>query len=142
MDKNTQYEYPSIHHRLIGYPYRVWIFTFIICPLIIIAWELISEKEYPTTWTIVQYFLDIAFLIALSAPSMFFYMLVFWRLTTARLRPIFIKLLLFTAGVTGVLVTGFFLSGSSLFIFSFNGFSVEFFFVFLILSLCFSLKEK
>lgn len=123
MHGDKQHEYPSIQHRLIGYPYRVWIFSIIITPLISILLESIEGKDQFkfTVLTITWYFLMLAIVTAMSAPSMAIYMLAFWKLINSGLPAIFIKLILFVIALTCIWLTSFLLSGEFLLnIFSLN----------------------
>src|SRR5258708_36768924 len=96
MEENNFYEYPSLHHRLAGYPYRVWIFSLIITPLLEgLVYLVLNKTALPfSAWYIIWYLLTLPLLIAYSFPSMVIYMLLFWNLIKSKLDPLWIKIIL------------------------------------------------
>lgn len=148
MDKNTQYEYPSIHHRLIGYPYRVWILSILALPILDGLIYLILEKGHLelNIWSIVWYLFLLPVLTAFSAPSMIVYMLVFWRMTALKIPALLIKLLLSIVAIGGIWLTAYLVKGIFLLdLFNLNSsiiYLIIFSSIIFIFSAAFNLKEK
>ena len=150
MNKNSQYEYPSIHHRLIGYPYRVWIFSVILTPLLISLWSIFDNARSNIfeilVGSIIEVLIAIPIFIALSFPTIMVYMLVFIGLINTRFSVVWIKVLLSMTALSGISLTAWLLTGSFLpnitTGISFDNCLIVYLSVIFILSCTFNLKES
>jgi hypothetical protein len=128
MNADTKYEHLSIHQRLLGYPFRVWIFSIITTPLFSGLWNVLINKT-PFEFSFLQlaisflmYLVAVAVLLGTVAPALFIYMLLFWKISAIQMPVIQKKLLLFAAGSVFVFLTTLLLSAVSLLnILSVNG---------------------
>src|SRR5262245_37228803 len=145
MKDNSYYEYPSTSHHATGYPYRVWIFTILLTPLIYECRDIIlGEGNFIADWLIRAYLYTIGFIALYTALPMVIYIVVFWVLIDSRLSPILIKLLLISTAIIGVLpntmIVCFFFGGKLSDVITSDP-AIIFCSTITILSLFFSLKE-
>jgi hypothetical protein len=143
MDNDTKYEYPSSQHETIGYPYRVWIFSFLLAPVIIALLSEINRNNYsPITVSTVLGYIQLSVLFfVLTIPAAILYLFIFYQLIISTLPPIQIKIL---SALTAI---GSIYSESLIFQHSLFGDIIQMTFIYLAviifsLSLTFRLKEK
>ena len=142
MYRNERYEYPGAGHKTVGYPYRVWICTILLTPLLITF----NSPTDPFLGYLFNYFVWLSILLLLSIPAGVIYILMFWRLAGSKLTNIQTKILLAITGIAALYIETIFaqlifskvILLSTLIDIHFIIFSITF----LISSLFFSLKEK
>ena len=142
MHENERYEYPGVRHKTVGYPYRVWIFTTLLTPLLITFYS--PTDLFPGYFF--MYFVWLSILLMLSVPAGVIYIMMFWRLTGSKLTNIQTKILLAITGIstlyTETILAQLIFSKATLLSALIDIHFIIFSATFLILSLFFSLKEK
>jgi hypothetical protein len=99
MNRNERYEFSSSSHRLIGYPYRVWIFSIFISPFLIVLWSIISSDDALSFGYSFFYFVWLALSLIFLFPAGLIYMLIFWTLINSGLSKLLKKIILAFSGI-------------------------------------------
>jgi hypothetical protein len=97
-----------IHRLILGYPFRVWIFSIFLSPIVAIIYAAIVDHDYSkfSLVGVMWYFISLAGLNAISVPSMVVHIFLFAKLVNTRLSPIIVKLILTLAAFTCLWITG------------------------------------
>jgi uncharacterized integral membrane protein len=145
MYRNEQYEYPAVKHKTLGYPYRVWIFSILLTPLVITFYSM-SKNDNGFLGYFFTYFAWLSIFLMLSVPAGVIYIAMFWRVAGSKLPDIQVKMLLALTGIVAICIETIII----LLIFSkitslpalIDIHFISFSGTFIISSLLFSLKEK
>jgi hypothetical protein len=113
-DKNSRSSISPIHALILGYPFRVWIYSIFVSPQVAIVYTALTESDYSmfSLFGIILYFFILAGLTAISVPAMVIHVFLFTKLVDSRLSPILIKLILMLTAVTCLSLTGWLVSGT------------------------------
>lgn len=146
-DTNMYYEYPSVRHKLVRYPYQVWMFSILIAPLPDILIMPASDNfDFLPDVSFAGYFITVFLITLVLIPAMIIYMLLFWRLSNSNLENFRLKILLAFIGIGSLyaelmLIQSIFFHNSIL-SFAKDSHFILFSFTFLFQSMVLSLKEK
>jgi hypothetical protein len=143
MPDKDQYKDYSINQAVIGYSYRVWIFSFIISSLLYFSWIFIHKTTFAFGgWIVFAYLIIVAFHIGVALPAMLIYMLVFWKVYYLNRPAIYKKILLTVTTLSALWLVAWLFPGDYLFsLISIDGFII-FSVVFSVLSFIFRLRNN
>jgi hypothetical protein len=138
--QDPSYEYPASRHEQVGYPYRVWIFSFLAAPFLMITIPIPRDNSlFVSLGT--SYLLIVFLQLIISIPTITIYLLMFWFLPSSRLKVGQIKALLALTVIVCLYITARLLSGFALSPLI-NYYLILFSSVFIILSFACRIKSK
>jgi hypothetical protein len=140
MTTNPKHEFPSAQHKLVGYPYRVWLFSILSAPLLYTGWLIHKSDDGIAGFGFIIFFPLFFLFFSLLVPAFIIYLLVFWKFAGSSLSDIQKKVLLLLVGATALFMETMLYDIMGLF--SFKSSFIFFTIPFGIFSIIFSFKSE